>query len=195
MAKLKRILIVLLVVVLLAGVGVFLYFYFTQGGSPPVVGGNDLSLYLNGTKIENGGSLGLLDSGQEFTVENAEKYDVQIYAYCTQENDFALTVGEEPYTWGDFEGEEPYTWGDFDGRNLTAGFDFARTETGFTITHYGLNDVLSRIQNGMTVKTDKFPPVPIFRMSVTAGEESLETYFYINAEVIGISLDQSAIIF
>ena len=84
MAKLKRILIVLLVVVLLAGVGVFLYFYFTQGGSPPVVGGNGLSLYLNGTKIENGGSLGLLDSGQEFTVENAEKYDVQIYAYCTR---------------------------------------------------------------------------------------------------------------
>lgn len=63
-----------------AGVGVFLYFYFTQGGSPPVVGGNSLSLCLNGTKIENGGSLGLLDSGQEFTVENAEKYDVQIYA-------------------------------------------------------------------------------------------------------------------
>ena len=177
MAKLKRIFIVLLVVVLLAGVGVFLYFYFTQGGSPPVVGGNGLSLCLNGTKIENGGSLGLLDSGQEFTVENAEKHDVQIYAYCTQENDFA------------------YTWGDFDGRNLTAGFDFARTETGFTITHYGLNDVLSRIQNGMTVKTDEFPPVPIFRMSVTAGEESLETYFYINAEVVGISLDQSAIIF
>ena len=109
---------------------------------------------------------------------------MQIYAYCTQENDFALTVGEEPYTWGDF-----------DGRNLTTGFDFARTETGFTITHYGLNDVLSRIQNGMTVKTGEFPPVPIFRMSVTAGEESLETYFYINAEVIGISLDQSAIIF
>lgn len=184
MAKLKRILIVLLVVVLLAGVGVFLYFYFTQDGSPPVVGGNGLSLYLNGTKIENGGSLDLLGSGQEFTVENAEKYDVQIYAYCTQENDFALTVGEEPYTWGDL-----------DGRNLTAGFDFVRTETGFTITHYGLNDVLSRIQNGMTVKTDEFPPVPIFRMSVTAGEESLETYFYINAEVIGISLDQSAIIF
>ena len=70
MAKLKRILIVLLVVVLLAGVGVFLYFYFTQGGSPPVVGGNGLSLCLNGTKIENGGSLGLLNSGQEFTVEN-----------------------------------------------------------------------------------------------------------------------------
>ena len=162
MAKLKRIFIVLLVVVLLAGVGVFLYFYFTQGGSPPVVGGNGLSLCLNGTKIENGGSLGLLDSGQEFYVENAEKYDVQIYAYCTQENDFALTVGEEPYTWGDF-----------DGRNLTAGFDFARTETGFTITHYGLNDGLSRIQNGMTVKTDEFPPVPIFRMSVTAGKKNL----------------------
>ncbi len=69
MAKLKRIFIVLLVVVLLAGVGVFLYFYFTQGGSPPVVGGNGLSLCLNGTKIENGGSLGLLDSGQEFTLK------------------------------------------------------------------------------------------------------------------------------
>ena len=90
MAKLKRILIVLLVVVLLAGVGVFLYFYFTQGGSPPVVGGNSLSLCLNGTKIENGGSLGLLDSGQEFTVENAEKYDVQIYAYCTQESELIV---------------------------------------------------------------------------------------------------------
>ena len=81
------------------------------------------------------------------------------------------------------------------GQLSASSFDFARTETGFTITHYGLNDVLSRIQNGMTVKTDEFPPVPIFRMSVVAGEESLETYFYINAEVVGISLDQSAIIF
>lgn len=184
MAKLERFIVALLVVVLLAGVGVFLYFYFAQGGSPPVVGGNGFSVYLNGTKIENGGSLGLLDSGQEFTVENAKKYDVQIYAYCTQENDFALTVGDEPYTWGDF-----------DGRNLTAGFDFARTDTGFTVTHYGLNDVISRIQNGMTVNADDFPLVPMFRMSVTAGEEFLEAYFYINADVIDISLDIPAIVF
>ncbi len=184
MAKLKRIITVLLVLVLLVGAGVFLYFCFTRGDSPPVIGGNGLSLYLNGAKIENNSAFGLLDSGQEFTVESAEKYDVQIYAYCTQENDFALTVGDEPYGWGDF-----------DGRNLTAGFDFARTETGFTVTHYGLNDVLSRIQNGMTVKTDEFPPVPIFRMAVTSGENNLETYFYINAEVVGISLDQTQIIF
>ena len=47
MAKLKRIITVLLVLVLLVGVAVFLYFYFTRSDSPPVIGGNGLSLYLN----------------------------------------------------------------------------------------------------------------------------------------------------
>ena len=184
MAKLKRIITVLLVLVLLVGVAVFLYFYFTRSDSPPVIGGNGLSLYLNEREMQSGSSAGLLDSRQEFTVKGTEKYNVQIYTYCTGENDFALTVGDEPYTWGDF-----------DGRNATAGFDFSRTETGFTLSHYGLNDVLSRMQNGMSVKTDEFPPLPIFLMTVSAGTDSIEVYFYINAEVIGIELDRTQIIF
>ncbi len=139
---------------------------------------------MDGREIENSASLGLLDSGQEFTVESSSKYDVKVFAYSTRENDFTLTVGDEPYTWGNF-----------DGRNITAGFTFARTNNGFTVRHYGLNDVISRIQNGMTVKTSEFPPVPIFRMEVTTSTKSIEVYFYINAEVIDIEIDQIAIIF
>lgn len=182
MAKLKRFFIILLVVVLLVGVAVGLYFYFTRE-SPPIVG-DKLSLIINDSETENNASLGLLDSGQAFTVESSEKYNVQVFAYCTQENDFTLTVGDEPYTWGDF-----------DGRNVTAGFNFERTETGFTLKHYGLNDVISRIQNGITVKTDEFPPVDIFRMAVTTSTRSIEVYFYINAEVVGIEIDRNAITF
>lgn len=182
MAKLKRIITVLLVVVLLVGVAVGMYFYFTRE-SPPLIG-DKLALTMNDTAIENNASLGLLDSGQAFTVESSEKYEVQVFAYCTQENDFTLTVGDEPYTWGDF-----------DGRNVTAGFTFERTETGFTLKHYGLNDVISLIQNGITVKTDEFPPVDIFRMAVTTSTQNIAVYFYINAEVVGIEIDQSAITF
>lgn len=182
MAKLKRFFIILLVVVLLVGVAVGLYFYFTRE-SPPVIG-DKLSLTINDSVIENNASLGLLDSRQEFTVESSEKYNVQVFAYCTQGNDFTLTVGDEPYTWGDF-----------DGRNVTAGFNFERTDTGFTLQHYGLNDVISRIQNGITVKTDEFPPVDIFRMAVTTSTKSIEVYFYINAEVVGIEIDRNAITF
>lgn len=182
MAKLKRFFIILLVVVLLVGVAVGLYFYFTRE-SPPIVG-DKLSLIINDSETENNPSLGLLDSGQAFTVESSEKYNVQVFAYCTQENDFTLTVGDEPYTWGDF-----------DGRNVTAGFNFERTATGFTLKHYGLNDVISRIQNGITVKTDEFPPVDIFRMAVMTSTESIEVYFYINAEVVGIEIDRNAITF
>lgn len=183
MAKLKRIVIVLSVAVLLVGIAGGLYYYFTRDDSPPVIG-DRLALIYQDREQENNAALGLLDSGQEFTVESSEKYDVQIYAYCTQENDFTLTVGDEPYTWGDF-----------DGRNVTAGFEFERTDTGFTVRHYGLNDVISRIQNGISVKTDEFPPQSIFRMAVTTGKNSIEVYFYINAEVVGIELDQTQIIF
>ena len=183
MAKLKRIITVLLVVVLLVGIAVGLYYYFTRDESPPVIG-DKLALTMNDSAIENSASLGLLDSGQAFTVESSAKYDVQVFAYCTTDNDFTLTVGDEPYTWGDF-----------DGRNITAGFLFDRTDTGFTVKHYGLNDVISRIQNGITVKTDEFPPVPIFRMAVTTSKQSIEVYFYINAEVVGIVIDRNAITF
>ena len=78
---------------------------------------------------------------------------------------------------------------------MTAGFDFERTETGFTVTHYGLNDIVSRVQNGITVTSDTFPAVDMFRMEIVAGEETAELYFYVNAEVVGITIDHDSIIF
>lgn len=147
-------------------------------------GGETFAVKHNGQTLGSGSSIGLMDSGVAFSVENAFDYEVKVYAYCTPENDFNLTVGEEPYTWGDF-----------DGRNMTAGFDFERTETGFTVTHYGLNDIVSRVQNGMTVTSDTFSPVDMFRMEIVAGEETAELYFYVNAEVVGITIDHDSIIF
>ena len=86
-------------------------------------------------------------------------------------------------------------WSDFDGRNVTAGFDFERTETGFTVTHYGLNDIISRVQNGMTVTSENYALVDMFRMEVKSGEEVAELYFCVNAEVVGITIDSDSIIF
>ena len=170
------------IVVLLVVVAVIaLVVRFTGDDKPP---GGNFTVKVDDRTQENGSSIGLMDSGVAFTVENASDYEVKVYAYCTPENDFALTVGEEPYTWGDF-----------DGRNMTAGFDFERTETGFTVTHYGLNDIVSRVQNGMTVTSDTFPAVDMFRMEIVAGEETAELYFYVNAEVVGITIDHDSIIF
>ena len=147
-------------------------------------GGETFAVKYNGQTQESGSSVGLMDSGVTFEVNGSNDYEVNVYAYCTPENDFSLTVGEEPYTWGDF-----------DGRNVTAGFDFERTETGFTVTHYGLNDIISRVQNGMTVTSENYALVDMFRMEVKSGEEVAELYFCVNAEVVGITIDQDSIIF
>ena len=68
-------------------------------------------------------------------------------------------------------------------------------ETGFTVTHYGLNDIISRVQNGMTVTSETFPAVDMFRMEVKSGEEVTELYFCVNAEIVGITIDHDSIIF
>ena len=172
------VIVVLLVVVAVIG----LIVHFTGDDKPP--GGEIFAVKYNGQTQESGSSVGLMDSGVDFTVEGSADYEVNVYAYCTPENDFSLTVGEEPYTWSDF-----------DGRNVTAGFDFERTETGFTATHYGLNDIISRVQNGMTVTSENYDLVDMFRMEVKSGGEVTELYFCVNAEVVGITIDQSAIIF
>lgn len=172
------VIVVLLVVVAVIG----LIAHFTSDDKPP--GGETFAVKYNGQTQESGSSIGLMDSGVDFTVEGSADYEINVYAYCTPENDFSLTVGEEPYTWGDF-----------DGRNVTAGFDFERTETGFTVTHYGLNDIISRVQNGMTVTSETFPVVDMFRMEVKSGEEVTELYFCVNAEVVGITIDHDSIIF
>lgn len=172
------VIVVLLVVVAVIG----LIVHFTSDDKPP--GGETFAVKYNGQTLSSGSSVGLMDTGVDFTVEGSADYEVNVYAYCTPENDFSLTVGEEPYTWGDF-----------DGRNVTAGFDFERTETGFTVTHYGLNDIISRVQNGMTVTSETFPTVDMFRMEVKSGEEVTELYFCVNAEVVGITIDHDSIIF
>ena len=35
----------------------------------------------------------------------------------------------------------------------------------------------------------------MFRMEIVAGEETAELYFYVNAEVVGITIDYDSIIF
>ena len=172
------VIVVLLVVVAVIG----LIVHFTSDDKPP--SGETFAVKYNGQTLSSGSSVGLMDSGVDFTVEGFADYEVNVYAYCTPENDFSLTVGEEPYTWSDF-----------DGRNVTAGFDFERTETGSTLTHYGLNDIISRVQNGMTVTSETFPTVDMFRMEVKSGEEVTELYFCVNAEVVGITIDHDSIIF
>lgn len=171
------VIVVLLVVVAVIG----LIVRFTGDEKPP---DETFAVKYGGQTQDSGSSIGLMDSGVDFTVEGSAGYEVNVYAYCTPENDFSLTVGEEPYTWSDF-----------DGRNVTAGFDFERTETGFIVTHYGLNDIISRVQNGMTVTSETFPTVDMFRMEVKSGDEVTELYFCVNAEVVGITIDHDSIIF
>ena len=172
------VIVVLLVVVAVIG----LIVHFTGDDKPP--GGETFAVKYNGQTLSSGSSVGLMASGVDSPGEGSADYEVNVYVYCTPENDFSLTVGEEPYTWSDF-----------DGRNVTAGFDFERTETGFIVTHYGLNDIISRVQNGMTVTSETFPAVDMFRMEVKSGEEVTELYFCVNAEVVGITIDQDSIIF
>ena len=172
------VIVVLLVVVAVIG----LIVHFTSDDKPP--GGETFAVKYNGQTLGGGSSVGLMDSGVTFEVNGSNDYEVNVYAYCTPENDFSLTVGEEPYTWGDF-----------DGRNVTAGFDFERTETGFIVTHYGLNDIISRVQNGMTVTSETFPAIDMFPMEVKSGDKVTALYFCVNAEVVGLTIDQSGIIF
>ena len=47
----------------------------------------------------------------------------------------------------------------------------------------------------MTVTSENYALVDMFRMEVKSGEEVTELYFCVNAEVVGITIDHDSIIF
>ena len=85
---------------LVAGLGVFCAFYFGFLGDGKAV------LSYNGAIMENGQSLGQIESGGEFTVVGKDKYEVKIEAYATAENDFVFTVGDAEYSWRNQNGKD-----------------------------------------------------------------------------------------
>lgn len=121
--------------------------------------------------------------GQEITVDGVDDYTVAVYAYSSSDNDFTFTVDDTAITWSEANG-----------RNLTAGFDIERTESGFTISYGSINNIISKAQGGASVETSGFPEdMDLFRLTVLADDGRVDMYFHV-VPFIDIVLDITEVI-
>ena len=173
---------VLLAVLILAVSG-FCTFYFGYLGDGKVI------LTQDGTRIESGQSLGRIESGTELGLIGTGEYEIAVYAYAGEGNDFAFAVGEAEYRWQDLAGQD-----------MTGGFVLERDGlAGFgtlTISFSGIKNVLQKFfdTEELTI-TDVVPEKDLFRLVIAEdGDARLSVTFGL-LELESITLDPSYIIF
>lgn len=174
----KFVLTFLVVLLVLFGVvGVVVYFTRDNTDTPPSSSGFEVTYEGNG--VASGSSLGLMDGESAFEVDGTPSYEVHIYVYCAagQELEFSM-------------GGEPILWSDCDGTDVTSGFTITPVQGGFTLKHYGFNDIMSRVYGGLDVELIELSEGDIFRMEITSQDGTCELYFTVDSEVIGIELPE-----
>ena len=98
-------------------------------------------------------------------------------------NNFAFTLGEEPYTWRDMDGED-----------MTAGFTIAQTGTGFTIEYESLPSIITAARGAEAVIEDVDLSGDLFTMVVTLGEREYRFGFGVGLPVSDVVLDPDQIV-
>lgn len=99
------------------------------------------------------------------------------------ENNFAFTLGAEPYTWRDMDGED-----------MTAGFTIAKTGTGFTIDYESLPSIITTARGVEAVIEDVNLNGDLFTLVITVSEWEYRFGFGIGLPVSEIMLDSDQII-
>ena len=99
------------------------------------------------------------------------------------ENNFAFTLGAEPYTWRDMDGED-----------MTAGFTIAKTGTGFTIDYESLPSIITTARGVEAVIEDVNLDGDLFTLVITVSEREYRFGFGIGLPVSEIMLDSDQII-
>ena len=99
------------------------------------------------------------------------------------ENNFAFTLGAEPYTWRDMDGED-----------MTAGFTIAKTGTGFTIDYESLPSIITAARGAEAVIEDVNLDGDLFTLVITVSEREYRFGFGVGLPVSDIMLDSDQII-
>ena len=165
---------VLLVLFAVAGFGA----YFLRSDDSDE--GISLSVTIDGNNVGNGTSVSALNSGSEITVYGVSEFDLAVYAWSSEDNDFDFTVNGEVCSWCDFKN-----------RNLTNGFTFDQKDRSVVISYVGFEQILSDSLNGAEVTVGDLPTGDIFRLSVCSGIDRFDIYFGI---FFGITLDKTNIV-
>ena len=98
-------------------------------------------------------------------------------------NNFAFTLGDEPYTWRDMDGED-----------MTAGFTIAQTGTGFTIEYESLPSIITAARGAEAVIEDVDLSGDLFTMVVTLGEREYRFGFGVGLPVSDVVIDPDQIV-
>ncbi len=130
-----------------------------------------LSLSINGKNIENGTSGLTLSRGSEIIITSDTDYTITIKAYATDNNDFAFSVGDEPYTWKDL-----------DGRDMSEAF----TITDNVIMFGSIESIISSVLSGYSVYVfnELRKPEDIFELIVKSEKMSLSVLFTITNMIL-----------
>lgn len=124
-------------------------------------------------------------SGTQFRVRSMtsdDAYAVKIEARAGEE-DFAFTVGQEPYRWRDV-----------DGKDMTRGFDIRQTEDGFEVRYQSLQSVIERAFGTDAEIAGTVPAGDLFVLVVAVGQSELRIGFHIDLSVTDVELDPDHIV-
>ena len=110
------------------------------------------------------------------------EYTVKIEGNAST-NNFAFTLGDEPYTWRDMDGED-----------MTAGFTIAQTGTGFTIEYESLPTIITAARGAEAVIEDVDLSGDLFTLVVTLGEREYRFGFGVGLPVSDVVLDPDQIV-
>ena len=143
-----------------------------------------LGVSIDGREIAAGSEAGTIESGSVITVSGATGCNVAVYAYCPEGVDFEIIVDGETYYWSEFTD-----------LNVTDGFIFNAVENGFEIQFDNFNGIISKSQGGAVIKVPDTIFGNIFRMVISAEENTFEFIFGIPLISSDIILSQEHIIF
>ncbi len=182
-SKARTVILCIVLGVLILAAGGFCAFYFGYLGDGKVL------LTQAGQRIESGDSLGRVESGTEFGLIGTGEYDINIYAYASEGNDFSFRVGAA----------EERSWAEMDGQDLTPGFGLERGGfAGFgslTVTFTGLEDILQTFFEAEIAFTDAVPEEDLFRLVIAEGGETRLSVTFGLLELESLTLDPPYIIF
>ena len=123
--------------------------------------------------------------GEEVRVQSLTgetEYTVNVEGNAST-NNFAFTLGEEPYTWRDMDGED-----------MTAGFTIAQTGTGFTIEYESLPTIITAARGAEAVIEDVDLSGDLFTLVVTIGEREYRFGFGVGLPVSDVVIDPDQIV-
>ena len=123
--------------------------------------------------------------GEEVRVQSLTgdtEYTVNVEGNAST-NNFAFTLGDEPYTWRDMDGED-----------MTAGFTIAQTGTGFTIEYESLPTIITAARGAEAVIEDVDLSGDLFTLVVTLGEREYRFGFGVGLPVSDVVIDPDQIV-